>query len=183
MTFSLDWNNDRYLKYIVDNKLDLIWTNFCNPKSGGIRTSAYNPLFPEDGNVSVFELPCKRKGCSGTWVVPLEDRVRRVIYKVRCNGTVNGSACGGYKPIFYRWRSRNDKQKLYFDNPETVRVYGKLGRAFYATSMVYDKNIVSPKSMYVNEKLAVGATLTIDIDIKRGNICDAVNKENLDLAL
>lgn len=184
MSITDKWTSENYLKHVVDNKLDIIWTGYCNPKGNqGIRLTAYNPIFPEDGNISGFEKKCEKKGCSGKMIIPLDDVVRRVIYKRKCNGLVNGSACGAYQSILYRWVAVNDKRKLHFDNVNIVRHYAELGRAFYATNVLYDHKIVSPREAYVDERLVLGATLTMDIDIKYGTICEAKNKENLGLAL
>lgn len=177
------WNAENYFRHIIDNKLDNIWTAWTNPSSvNGIRVIAYKPIYPSDGNVEYFDRKCARKGCNGTLIIPLDDRVRRIIDKRKCNGIVNGSACGAYQPVLYRWSS-SDKRKVWFDKAETVRKYGKLGRAFYATNIIYDHKIVGANQKYIDEELIKACTLTIDIDIKNGTICESKNKEGLSTAL
>lgn len=180
-----DWTEKDYLKYIVDNKLDQIWHGYCNPKSvDAIRLSAYTPQYSEK-LVELLERKCPRRECDGNMIVPLDDRTRRVINKIVCNGTVKGSACGNYKMILYRWLGAKDQTKLWFKDINTVRKYGNIGRAFYATLSLYDRRILPKSSMYVNESLMRSHTLGMDIDIKkgRGNICDSMNREELDVVL
>jgi hypothetical protein len=147
-----NWTAENYFKHVVDNKLDMVWSSWCNPKvPKGIRLIAYHPIFPANGDISYFEKKCKKQGCGGTQKIPLDDIAKRVIYMRKCNGTIKGKACGSYKTLMYRWTSSTDTKKLCLDNPNVVRRYGKLGRTFYATNMIYDKKIVPPKAMYVDQ--------------------------------
>lgn len=191
MTLTQNWTSKDYLNHITKNKLDQIWYSYCNPKNigfekiDGIRLSAYTPIYT-DFNVEMLERKCSRKGCDGNLVVPLDDRLRRVIYKIVCNGTVNGgSSCGAYKMILWRWVSGKDRTKLWFKDGGVIRYYGKVGRAFYATLSLYDRRILSKKEMYVNESLMRAHTLGIDIDIKgmKGTICDIENRIEIDKVL
>lgn len=185
MTFTQNWSEKDYLNHIVKNKLDLIWFGYCNPKSvEAIRLAAYTPIF-RDKTVEMLERKCPRKECNGYMVVPLDDRVRKIINKIVCNGTVKGSACGNYKMILYRWVSASDQTKLWFQNIDTVKYYGDIGRTFYATLSLYDKRILPKTSMYVNESLMKAHTLGMDIDIKhgRGTLCDIENREEIDAVL
>lgn len=172
-----------YLNHIVKNKLDLIWFGYCNPKSvEAIRLAAYTPQY-SDKIVEMLGRKCPRKECNGNMVVPLDDRIRKIINKIVCNGTVKGSACGNYKMILYRWVSASDQTKLWFQNIDTVKYYGDIGRTFYATLSLYDKRILPKTSMYVNESLMKAHTLGMDIDIKRGTICDIENRKEVDVVL
>ena len=185
MTLTQNWSEKDYLKYIVDNKLDSIWYGWSNPRSvDGIRLSAYAPIYSEK-LVELLERQCVRKGCNGNLIVPLDDRVRKIIYKMVCNGTINESACGAYKAVLYRWVSASDQTKLWFQDTDTVRHYGELGRTFYSTLSIYDRRILPKNSLYVNESLMKAHTLGMDIDIKngRGNICDLENREQIDVVL
>ncbi len=185
MTLTQNWNDKDYLKHIIDNKLDSIWYGWSNPKSvEGIRLASYTPIYSEK-LVEFLERKCVRKGCNGNLIVPLDDRIRKIIFKIICNGTVNGSACGAYKAILYRWVSASDKTKLWFQDIDTIRHYGEFGRTFYSTLSIYDRKILSKNSSYVNESLMRAHTLGMDIDIKRGhgNICDLKNREQIDVVL
>jgi hypothetical protein len=185
MTLTQNWSEKDYLNHIIKNKLDLIWQSYCNPKSvEAIRLAAYTPIYT-DKLVEFLERKCPRKECNGNMIVPLDDRVRRVINKIVCNGTVKGSACGNYKMILYRWVSPSDQTKLWFQDIETIKYYGNIGRTFYATLSLYDKKITHKNSMYVNESLMKAHTLGMDIDIKkgRGTICDLENREEIDKVL
>lgn len=185
MTLTQNWAEKDYLKYIIDNKLDSIWHGWSNPRSvDGIRLSSYTPIYSEK-IVELLERKCTRKGCNGNLIVPLDDRVGKIIYKIVCNGTVNGSACGAYKAVLYRWVSASDQTKLWFQDIDTVRHYGELGRTFYSTLSIYDRRILSKNSLYVNESLMRAHTLGMDIDIKKGhgNICDLENREQIDVVL
>jgi len=182
MTLTQNWSEKDYLNHIVKNKLDSIWYGWSNPRSvDGIRLSSYTPIYSEK-LVELLERKCTRKGCNGNLVVPLDDRVRKVIYKMICNGVVNGSACGAYKSILYRWVSSSDQTKLWFQDINTVRYYGELGRTFYSTLSIYDRRILPKNSLYVNESLMMAHTLGMDIDIKKGHgtICDLENREEID---
>lgn len=183
MTVTANWTEKDYLNHIIKNKLDQIWYPYCNPKSvEGIRLAAYTPIYSEK-LVELLERKCLRKECNGNLIVPLDDRVRKVINKIICNGTVKGSACGNYKMILYRWVSASDQTKLWFHDTNTVKYYGELGRTFYATLSLYDRRILPKSSMYVNENLMMAHTLGMDIDIKRGTICDIENREEIDKVL
>ncbi len=185
MTLTQNWNDKDYLKHIIDNKLDSIWYGWSNPRTvEGIRLAAYAPIYSEK-LVEFLERKCVRKGCTGNLIVPLDDRIRKIIFKIVCNGTVNGSACGAYKAILYRWVSASDKTKLWFQDIDTIRHYGEFGRTFYSTLSIYDRKILSKDSSYVNESLMRAHTLGMDIDIKRGhgNICDLENREQIDVVL
>ncbi len=180
MSFTQNWNNKDYLKYIMDNNLHFIWSSWCNPKNtGGIRLAAYTPLFPEDDNIELYSRKCTRKGCTGNKVIPLDHVINRIIYKRVCNGIVNESACGAYQTILYRWISQGNRTKLWFNSPDTVKNYGSFGRTFYATSIIYSNQIVTPRMQYVDESLMKAASLYVDIDIKRGTICDQENRNDL----
>lgn len=185
MSPTQNWTEKDYLNHIIKNKLDSIWYGYCNPKSvDAIRLATYTPIYSEK-LVELLERKCSRHECDGNMVVPLDDRTRRVINKIVCNGTVKGSACGNYKMILYRWVSAADQTKLWFKDIETVRRYGEIGRTFYATLSLYDRRILPKSSMYVNESLMRAHTLGMDIDIKhgRGTICDSVNREEIDVVL
>lgn len=185
MTFTQNWSEKDYLDHIIKNKLDMIWQGYCNPKSvEAIRLAAYAPIY-SDKIVELLERKCPRKECNGNMVVPLDDRIRRIVNKIVCNGTVKGSACGNYKMILYRWVSASDQTKLWFQDTDTVKFYGGIGRTFYATLSLYDKRILPKSSMYVNEGLMKAHTLGMDIDIKqgRGTICDSENREEIDVVL
>ena len=185
MTITQNWTEKDYLNYIIKNKLDSIWYGWSNPKSvDGIRLVAYAPLYDEK-LVELLGRKCTRKGCNGNLIVPLDDRMRKIIYKIVCNGTVNDSACGAYKAVLYRWVSASDQTKLWFQDTDTVRHYGELGRTFYSTLSIYDRRILSKNSLYVNESLMMAHTLGMDIDIKKGhgNICDLENREQIDVVL
>jgi len=185
MSLTQNWTEKDYLNHIVKNKLDLIWYGYCNPKSvEAIRLATYTPVY-SDKIVEMLERKCPRKECNGYMVVPLDDRIRRIVNKIVCNGTVKGSACGNYKMILYRWISASDQTKLWFRDVETVKYYGDIGRTFYATLSLYDKRILPKSSMYVNESLMKAHTLGMDIDIKqgRGTICDTENREEIDVVL
>lgn len=185
MSLTQNWTEKDYLKHMIDNKLDSIWRGWSNPKSvDGIRLAAYAPIYSER-LVELLERKCTRKGCNGNTIVPLDDRIRKIIYKIVCNGTVNDSACGAYKAILYRWVSASDQTKLWFQDIDTVRHYGELGRTFYSTLSIYDRRILPKNSLYVNESLMRAHTLGMDIDIKKGhgNICDIENREQIDVVL
>lgn len=183
MTVTQNWTDKDYLNHIIKNRLDQIWYGYSNPKSvDAIRLSAYTPIYDEK-LVELLERKCPRQGCDGNIVVSLDDRIRRVINKIVCNGTVKGSACGNYKMILYRWVSAADQTKLWFKDIDTVRRYGEIGRTFYATLSLYDRRILPKSSMYVNESLMRAHTLGMDIDIKRGTICDIENREEIDKVL
>lgn len=185
MTVTAEWNEKDYLNHIIKNRLDQIWHSYSNPKSvDAIRLAAYTPIYSEKF-VELLERKCPRKGCSGSMIVPLDDKIRRVIYKLICNGTVNESACGNYKMILYRWISQKDQTKLWFGDINTMRYYAGLGRAFYATLSLYDRRILPKSSMYVNESLIRAHTLGMDIDIRqgRGTICDIENRKEIDQVL
>jgi hypothetical protein len=185
MTLTQNWTEKDYLNHIIKNKLDLIWKGYCNPKSiEAIRLAAYTPIYSEK-LVESLERKCPRKECNGDMVVPLDDRVRRIINKIVCNGAVKESACGNYKMILYRWVSASDQTKLWFQDIDTVKYYGGIGRTFYATLSLYDKRILPKSSMYVNESLMKAHTLGMDIDIRqgKGTICDLQNREEIDVVL
>jgi hypothetical protein len=185
MTLTKNWTEKDYLNHIIKNKLDHIWHGYCNPKSiDAIRLAAYTPIYSEKF-VELLERKCPRQECNGNMVVPLDDRTRKIIYKIVCNGTVKESACGNYKMILYRWVSASDQSKLWFQDVGTVRYYGNLGRTFYSTLSLYDRRILPKNSMYVNESLMMAHTLGMDIDIKqgRGTICDIMNREEIDKVL
>lgn len=185
MTVTSAWVEKDYLNHIIKNKLDSIWYSYSNPKSvDAIRLAAYTPIY-SDKLAELLERKCPRQGCSGNMVVPLDDRTRRVINKVVCNGTVKGSACGNYKMTLYRWVSAKDQTKLWFKDIDTVRRYGGIGRTFYSTLSLYDRRILPKGSMYVNESLMRAHTLGMDIDIRqgRGTICDSANREEIDIVL
>lgn len=185
MTVTVEWNEKDYLNHIIKNRLDQIWRSYSNPISvDAIRLAAYTPIYSEKF-VELLERKCPRKGCSGSMIVPLDDKIRRVIYKLICNGTVNESACGNYKMILYRWISQKDQTKLWFGDINTMRYYAGLGRAFYATLSLYDRRILPKSSMYVNESLIKAHTLGMDIDIRqgRGTICDIENRKEIDQVL
>lgn len=185
MSLTQNWTEKDYLNHIMKNKLDQIWYSYCNPKSvEAIRLAAYTPIYNENF-VELLERKCSRKECSGDLVVPLDDRIRKIINKIVCNGTVKGSACGNYKMILYRWVSASDQTKLWFRDVDTVRYYGKIGRTFYATLSLYDRKILPKNSMYVNENLMRAHTLGMDVDIKsgKGTICDIINREEIDKVL
>lgn len=185
MSLTQGWTEKDYLTHIINNKLDNIWYGWSNPKSvEGIRLSAYTPIYTEK-IVEFLERKCTRKDCNGNLVVPLDDRINRIIYKTVCNGTVNGSSCGAYKAILYRWVSAANQTKLWFQDIDTVRHYGRLGRTFYSTLSIYNRNILPKSGMYVNESLMMAHTLGMDIDIKKGygNICNPENREQIDKVL
>lgn len=185
MTLTQNWTEKDYLNHIVKNKLDHIWHGYCNPKSvDAIRLASYTPIYSEK-LVELLERKCLRQGCNGNLIVPLDDRIRKVINKIVCNGTVKESACSNYKMILYRWVSASDQTKLWFQDVETVRYYGEIGRTFYATLSLYDRRILPKSSMYVNENLMRAHTLGMDIDIKsgKGTICDLINREEMDKVL
>lgn len=180
-----NWSEKDYLNHIIKNKLDSIWYGWSNPRSvDGIRLSSYTPIYSEK-LAELLERKCTRKGCNGNLIVSLDDRVRKIIYKMICNGIVNGSACGAYKAVLYRWVSSSDQTKLWFRDIDTVRYYGELGRTFYSTLSVYDRRILPKNSLYVNESLMIAHTLGMDIDIKKGHgtICDLENREEIDKVL
>jgi len=182
MSLTQNWKRENYLNHIVKNKLDVIWHGWCNPQStDGIRLSAYTPIFPDDDTIIGGDRKCSRKNCNGKLIIPDEDIKNRVMYKRVCNGI----DCKAYENIMYRWVSQKNKTKLWFSNPDVVRHYAGLGRAFYGTLSLYKQNIISPNSQYVDESLMVGHSLGIDIDIKRGKgtICDLVNREEMDRVL
>ena len=185
MSLTQNWTEKDYLNYIIKNKLDNIWLGWSNPKSvDGIRLAAYTPIYSEK-LVELLGRKCTRKDCNGNLIVPLDDRMRKIIYKIVCNGTVNESACGAYKTVLYRWVSAADQTKLWFQDIDTVRYYGELGRTFYSTLSIYDRRILSKNSLYVNESMMRAHTLGMDIDIKkgRGNICDLENRDQMDVVL
>lgn len=183
MSLTKNWNKQDYLKHVTDNNLHFIWSSWCNPKNTeGIRLAAYTPLFPENNNVELHNRKCTRKGCSGTKVIPLDHIVNRIIYKRVCNGTINGSTCGAYQTILYRWISQGNRTKLWFNTPDTVKNYVTHGRTFYATSIIYSNQIVIPRMQYVDESLMKATSLYVDIDIKRGTICDQENRNDLQKA-
>lgn len=185
MSITVNWNEKDYINHIIKNRLDQIWHGYCNPKSvDAIRLAAYTPLYSEK-LAELLERKCPRKECDGNMVVPLDDRTRRIIYKIVCNGTVKESACGNYKMILYRWVSASDQTKLWFQDVETIKYYGGLGRTFYSTLSLYDRRILPKGSMYVNESLMRAHTLGMDIDIKqgKGTMCDLANREEIDVVL
>jgi hypothetical protein len=183
MSLTQNWTNQDYLNHIKKNKLDLIWFGYCNPKSvDAIRLSAYTPIY-NDKIVELLERKCTRKNCDGSLVVPLDDRVRKVVNKIVCNGNINGGACGNYKMILYRWVSAGDQSKLWFQDIGTIKHYGDVGRTFYATLSLYDRKIIPKNALYVNESLMRAHTLGMDIDIKKGTICESINKEEIDKVL
>lgn len=185
MSLTQNWTEKNYLDHIIKNKLDNIWSGYCTPKSvEGIRLATYTPIYSDD-LAKYLKRKCTRKGCTGQHVVPLDDRINKIIYKTVCNGTINGSACGAYRMVLYRWVSANDQTKLWFSSPETVRHYGSIGRTFYATLSIYDRRILPKSGMYVNESLMMAHTLGMDIDIKRGHgtIYDSENRIQIDKVL
>lgn len=184
---------ERTLKYIVDNKLDHIWTMWSNPvvepgKEKSVRFNAYTPIYTDGAVGRIKKYKCNREisgvngrvPCPGTWEVPFEDRARRVLFRIKCSNP----SCGGEDNIFRRWVSSIDQTKLHFKSPEYVQHYGTLGRAFYATLITYRDEACGPERNYGNEALISSATLGIDIDIKRaGTIIDSNNRENLQKAI
>jgi len=178
MTLTQDWTPEHYLKHITDNNLDNIWTGWCNPKSvEGIRVAAYTPLY-NDQHISALEKPCSKKSCKGgTYRYSLDDKKNRILNWRTCD------VCNAKISSLYRWTSRYDKTKIWFNSPEIVRRYAQQGRSFYGTLTLYKKEIISPRSQYSNENITLAHTLGIDIDIDKGNICDKENRKELDKAL
>lgn len=172
---------EKILSHVRKNRLNELWTNWSNPKSiNGIRLAAYTPFYSEDLAEMIMK-KCPRidksngEQCPGVWTVPKEDVERGVVTKIVCNHP----GCRRYKPIIWRWVASGDRRKLYFNDRGVVDFYASRGRAFYGTLSIHDRKIVSPNSHYVNERLIVGTTLGIDIDIIEGTICDSGNKEDL----
>lgn len=171
-----NWTIEDYKNHILNNNLHNIWYGWCNPKSSnGIRVSAYTPIY-SDIQVEINETKkCTKVSCNnGMYKIPEEDKQKRILYKKVCN------ICGAKNTILYRWISKQNNTKIYFDTPETVKKYSTIGRSFYATLTLYDKDIVPPKGMYVDEKLMVSHTLGMDIDIIKGTICNLENRRELD---
>ncbi|MDD3474272.1 MAG: hypothetical protein PHP08_00030 [Candidatus Dojkabacteria bacterium] len=178
MTLTQRWTPEQYRNHIIENNLYNIWYGWCNPNSvNGIRVSAYTPLY-NDINIKTSEKKCTKKSCkNGTYKIQEDSHQRKILYKKVCN------VCNASQTILYRWISQYDNTKIYFDSPEIVKKYSLLGRAFYGTLTLYDKKIVPPKGMYVDEGLMKAHTLGIDIDINEGTICDLPNKEEIDKCL
>lgn len=172
---------EKVLSYIRKNRLDEIWTGWSNPKNtNGIRLAGYTPQYSENlAEMLIKKCPRidgkTKEQCPGVWVVPQEDIERGIITKIVCNHP----GCRRYKPIIWRWVASGDRRKLYFNSKELVDFYATRGRSFYGTLSIHDNKIVTPKSHYVNERLVVGTTLGIDIDIIEGTICDSGNKEDM----
>jgi len=179
MTLTQNWNANDYYNYIIKNGLDELWTSWCNPKSiNGIRLVAYSPIYKEE-EIETYNKKCTKEGCDGKLIVPLDQRLNKVIYKRVCNGTINGSACGAYNSIIWRWVSKYDHTKNSFDNVDTTRKYAMLGRTFYTTLAIYDERIRPDSITTAREDLWKAYSLGIDIDIIRGTICDMKNREEL----
>jgi hypothetical protein len=172
---------EKVLNYIRKNRLNELWTGWSNPKNiNGIRLAGYTPQYSEDlAEMLIKKCPRidgkTKKQCPGAWVVPKEDVERGIITKIVCNHP----GCRRYKPIIWRWVASGDRRKLYFNSKELVDFYATRGRSFYGTLSIHDNKIIAPKSHYVNEKLVIGTTLGIDIDIIEGTICDSGNKEDM----
>lgn len=180
MTYTENWKAIDYQNYVIKNKLDLIWAGWCNPSTGGVRVAAYKPIY-EDWYAKWHDAgnkKCTKKRCNGILVIPDEDKRRRITNILRCN------VCSTKKDIMYRDVEKRGldgkkKPKLHFPNPEAVRYYAKLGRTFYSTLTVYNKQILNPDEDYVDVKLMNSSTLGVDIDIKYGCITDQRNREEL----
>lgn len=172
---------EKILSYIRKNRLNELWASWSNPKNiNGIRLAAYTPQYSDDlAEMLIKKCPRidgkTKKQCPGAWVVPQEDIERGIVTKIVCNHP----GCRRYKPIIWRWVASGDRRKLYFNSKEIVDFYATRGRSFYGTLSIHDNKIITPKAHYVNEKLVVGTTLGIDIDIIEGTICDSGNKEDM----
>lgn len=177
VTLTQNWTFQNYQQYIINNNLDNIWYDWCNPKSiNGIRVASYTPVY-SNASVLLNEKKCKKISCNGTYRIPEDSTIRKILYKKVCD------ECNATKTILYRWISSHDNTKIYFNSPDTIRNYGFVGRAFYATLTLYNKNIISSNGMYVDDGLMIAHTLGMDIDIVSGTICDSNNKEDLNKCL
>lgn len=174
-----NWSIQDYKDYIIRNKLDAIWTDWSNP-SDGIRTAAYKPIYTDSyaAWADAGNKKCTKKKCTGIFVIPDEDKKKRIMNRWRCN------VCSTKKDILYRDIDRVDPQgrkkpKLYFLNSDMVRYYAGKGRTFYSTLIVYDKKIIEPSAQFSDVSLMKSVTLGMDIDLKSGNITDIKNREEL----
>ena len=170
----------KILEHVKKNNLDIIWSSYSTPKSiDAIRLNAYTPIYNEN-RVKYLTKKCSRNDkngiiCEGILEIPKDDVEKGIIHTLKCSNT----KCRKYKTIIYRWLSSTNKCKLHFNSPEKVDEYAPQGRAFYGTLTLHDKNIIQPKSQYVNEKLIKACSLGIDIDIISGTILDLTNREEL----
>lgn len=179
----------KVLKYIQDNFLDHIWTNWSNPtvypgKHKSIRFNAYTPQYT-DTRVNRLHSKCKStinkteqnpdgEPCAGYIEVPFTDKQRHIIKTIQC------PVCNTYQDIMYRWISSVDQTKLYLQSKEHVQHYSQIGRSFFATLITYKPEAQGPQRNYGNESLITSMTLAIDIDNKTGHtIVDPITREKL----
>lgn len=178
------WTLKDYKDYVIKNKLDIIWSSWSNPQSGGIRTAAFKPIYTDSYSAwaDAGNKKCTKKNCTGKFVIPDEHKKKRVMNIWRCN------ICTTKKDILYRDIDKVDsngrkKSKLYLFNGDVVRYYADKGRPFYSTLIVYDKKITDPHAQFSDVSLMKSVTLGIDIDLKNGCITDKKNREELQKAI
>jgi hypothetical protein len=185
MRITKDWTGKDYLKYVTDNQLDRLWSNWCNPGGGefGIRVGAYKPIYT-DGYAAWLDnnnKKCGKKSCDGFMIISDEDKENRIVNRLRCN------SCGSKKDVLYRDVGRRvggyRKPKLWLGDIDAVRYFAGLGRTFYSTLILYDKFVLEPDSQYVDATLMKSVSLGIDIDLKKGCITGKTERMELDEAL
>lgn len=156
-----------YRDWVVKNELHKILPLYCAPKEG-VRLGAVKPAREYAPNSKA----CGRSSCNG--VSYLTDSPAAVY---ECD------VCGNRMFPIYRWVSANlQGTKFSFMNPKMVLSRAKNTRSYYATLGVFDKDAIMSANAY-DWNACNAYTLGIDIDIRKGIITDAGNREALDKAV
>lgn len=156
-----------YREWVIKNDLQYIWPLYCAPEEG-VRLGATKPACEYSHDTKI----CSRTSCNG--IAHLTDSPAAVY---ECD------TCRSRSYPIYRWISASlQGTKFSFSSPDMILKRAKRTRSFYATLGVFDKDAIHAANAY-DWNACNAYTLGIDIDIRKGFITDAANREALDKAV